>query len=274
MVVYADVLFITNLLINYLIIYTAARALGRVSYIRIIIAAIIASVYSVIVFYLNLTAPGSIAANVICAALTVKIAFAHKSYRQFIGHYLLFYLISFAYGGAVFGLFLLGGGGLTGSIIRNNVFYFNISLFKLILLATICCALIQLGSYIYKRRQLFKKLNIDFTVCYLGKQIALTGFVDTGNTLREPLSGKSVIVVEEEYVRDLFSYDEASRVRFIPYSALGTDSGIMTGFVPDYVKIGDEIIDDVIIGIYNKKLTEDRSYNALLSAEFHRKEWG
>lgn len=73
-----------------------------------------------------------------------------------------------------------------------------------------------------------------------GKQISLTALVDTGNTLRDPLTGQSVLVVggdvaqqlgiSREILRDPISALLAGKVagaRLIPYRAVGQSGGML-----------------------------------------------
>ncbi len=73
-----------------------------------------------------------------------------------------------------------------------------------------------------------------------GKQISLTALVDTGNTLRDPITGQSVLVVggdvaqqlgiSREILRDPISALLAGKVagaRLIPYRAVGQSGGML-----------------------------------------------
>ena len=55
--------------------------------------------------------------------------------------------------------------------------------------------------------------------------------------------------------------------KFIPFSSLGNENGMLVGFKPDYIKIyGEEenVRTDVIIGIYDGKLTKTNKYTSLV----------
>ena len=59
-----------------------------------------------------------------------------------------------------------------------------------------------------------------------------------------------------------------SKLKIIPFSSLGKQNGMLLGIRADGLKIeGEENIkkvDKVIIGIYNKKLSKNKDYHALL----------
>ena len=57
------------------------------------------------------------------------------------------------------------------------------------------------------------------------------------------------------------------KIKIIPFSSLGNDNGLLIGFKPDYIKIYNEeeiVRDDVIIGVYNGKLTKNNLYTSLI----------
>ncbi len=115
--------------------------------------------------------------------------------------------------------------------------------------------------------------------------------MDTGNSLVDPLTLKPVIVAEYKMLKSLFSEDvrlsldqlesqnltwimsdivqKGVPARLIPFSSLGKSNGMLIGFVPDKAEIHDNcgvrVLDKCVVGIYNKQLSKDRSYGALLN---------
>lgn len=121
------------------------------------------------------------------------------------------------------------------------------------------------------------------------KKIYLRGMIDTGNFLKDPISKKPVIVVEKEALygkidkklldnlegfisKDNIDIDEnITRIRLIPFNSLGRENGILTGIKVDYVVINYDFQDiytgDVIMGIYDGKLSKTNKYTALIGLE-------
>ena len=138
---------------------------------------------------------------------------------------------------------------------------------------------------------------------FLGeKSIMVKAFLDSGNLLKDPISNYPVIVVEQKELEKLIpketlnyisktiggdaklknntkeiegqkQFNEKtnyylSRIRMIPFMSLGKENGMLTGIRFDMARIEtDEIIkekNNIIVGIYNKKLTKDNKYNALI----------
>ena len=118
--------------------------------------------------------------------------------------------------------------------------------------------------------------------------------IDTGNLLKEPISKCDVIIVEKESLTEIVSQDvlkdidiilngkwidstdiHSYKFKLIPFSSLGNDNGLLIGFKPDYIKIyGEEecIRDDVLVGIYNGKLSKSNLYTSLIGLDILNKE--
>lgn len=105
-----------------------------------------------------------------------------------------------------------------------------------------------------------RKGLIPLTVTYGGKTVCLTALMDTGNALRDPISGKRVIVVDQDVAMELLGLGrqalelplqtlEAEKIpglRLIPYHSIGCPSGMLLGLKMDEVKIGGETVDQII----------------------------
>jgi stage II sporulation protein GA (sporulation sigma-E factor processing peptidase) len=85
-------------------------------------------------------------------------------------------------------------------------------------------------------------------------------------------------IFEQNYENDLNSVTATisssnwfSRFRLIPFTSLGKENGMLLGFRPDYIEIGaadgKKDIRDVIIGIYNRTLSANDQYRALMNPE-------
>ena len=60
-------------------------------------------------------------------------------------------------------------------------------------------------------------------------------------------------------------------LRLIPFRSIGNSSGLLLGFKPDYLRISlnseKEILENIIVGIYNGELNNDLEYKGLLHYE-------
>ncbi len=81
------------------------------------------------------------------------------------------------------------------------------------------------------------------------KQITVQGMVDTGNSLREPISGKPVSVAEEDVLKELFQ-NEFPPGRVIPYRAVGTKQGFLMGYLLQEVRVRSEVSELICRDVY------------------------
>jgi stage II sporulation protein GA (sporulation sigma-E factor processing peptidase) len=120
----------------------------------------------------------------------------------------------------------------------------------------------ELGWGIVHERIINSLYRVPIEISCDGQQIKLTALVDTGNQLKDPINRQPVIIVDmkalhgvlpPELTEILLSLDEGdpsaldrlsavkawqTRLRLIPFSSIGKNSGLLMGFRADEVKIG------------------------------------
>ncbi|MEG0664454.1 MAG: sigma-E processing peptidase SpoIIGA [Clostridia bacterium] len=139
----------------------------------------------------------------------------------------------------------------------------------------------------FNEKTLNKKLIYNVIIKKNKRQISLKGYIDTGNTLCDIMTGKSVILCEFEKVKILFddnlkdcfekdnclSFEKLDEkiikkwgIRFIPFCDY-SGNGILTAFTPDKVIINYEnkkiTFEDVLVGIRLKSF--EKQYSVLLN---------
>ena len=142
------------------------------------------------------------------------------------------------------------------------------------------------------KKDMFCKIKIKLN----GKEKILNAIVDTGNMLKEPLTGNPVVVIEKTSLYDLMpkeilnntesilggdfekipddiTKEYISRLKIIPFSSLGKQNGMIIGIKPEKITVINEEVeeekDNAIIGIYNKSLTKRGEYNALIGIDLY-----
>lgn len=116
--------------------------------------------------------------------------------------------------------------------------------------------------------------------------------IDTGNELRDPLTGEPVVIVEYDALSAIIPIDIRSafesgvdspyeiisripdsspwlrRIRLIPFRSIGNDNGMLIGLKPTRIEIIEEdlnlSITNVVIGIHQRRLSNKGDYQALL----------
>ena len=104
-------------------------------------------------------------------------------------------------------------------------------------------------------------------------EIELDALFDTGNSLREPISGRPVLVVEEESFHKLLGAKKPEKLKIIPYRSVGKENGIMEGYeIPEIIIKGRE--EDlrcrkVIVGISKNKVSASGKYQMILHPDLY-----
>lgn len=291
---YADVLLLENFIINFFILMiTSKLSKMKSKSINLIIGALVGALYIIVIFFPSLKMFFTLSMKIAVSVLMIIIAFTPEKFRDFFRVLSVFYIISFAFGGAAFFLFFITGKGL----VINGVFYIKDYPLSMLITAFAFAYLLLTFCFGYIQDKLLnEKLIYEITISFKGRIINTNAILDTGNSLKEPISNFPVIVVEYDVLKDVLpeslsevfkssgaeiNFDKLSnlpgdadwqvRIRLIPYSSLGKQNGMLIGIKPDIVKLkGKKFsreISDVIIGIYNSSISKDGKYRALLYPE-------
>lgn len=186
--VYVDVLFAVNLMLDYLLLVLTAR-LGGVyrSRWRLLLAACAGALAAVVLYFPELPLwLGLLARTALCAGVTA-LAFGVER-----GHYLrlcgLFCVCTFALAGGVWALALLGG----SAFVRNGVVCIDLPL--RLLLATAVAVWALLGICGGTRLRLSKG-TAKLTIALGNRSMAVRALQDSGNLLNDPVTGKRVALL-------------------------------------------------------------------------------
>lgn len=101
-----------------------------------------------------------------------------------------------------------------------------------------------------------------------GRSVQVEGLVDTGNSLREPISGRPVAVLERSVWEELYPGETPPGMRVIPYHSVGKPAGILSGYPMKSIEVELGGIrrrcEDVYIAIWQERLSETGAYGILL----------
>ncbi|MBR5369784.1 MAG: sigma-E processing peptidase SpoIIGA [Bacilli bacterium] len=218
MKVYIEEVFILNFLLDFMILYGTKRILKRNNkLIRVVIGSIIGS-FTTFLLFININSFILLILKLLISIILIIIVFG---FRNIIKNIIYFYLLSIIIGGSAYLLNI------------NNVFFLIISSFIVI-------------SILIKEFLSYKETFINkylVTIIINKKKYLLEGFIDTGNRLVDPISKKSIVLVNLNIDSDRFIY--------VPYKALNCN-GIIKCIKPDKVLINDHVF-DCLIGISKDK---------------------
>ena len=293
MTVYIDVVLIENLIMNYIIIFATGIILKiKMKQIRIILGSLIGAIYTIIAYVSNLRIYSNFILKFILSIIIVYVSFNPQTQKQLWKSLLIFYLTSLVFGGAAFAIIYVVR---PQEILRNNQLIFGTTSMKVILFSAILAFIVIILAFKIVKNKISKKdMFCDIEVKINEEIIKTKAMLDTGNLLKEPITNKPVIVIEHTLLYDCipkqilnnieqilggdFSNvpeeireEYISKLKFIPFSSLGKQNGMLIGINAKYIKIKSEenenINENVIVGIYNKSLTKRGEYRALIGIE-------
>ncbi len=290
MTIYLDIILCENLLMNYIILfatYVIIKPKTKHPQIRMILSSLLGSIYAIIVYLNILSIYTNLLAKITLSVVMVYIAFAPPNVKQLLKQILIFYLVSFIFGGCTFALiYFLKPENVE---MKNGVFVGMYPIRVGLIAGVIAFIITQIAFKINKSKLNNKNTFIEIELYNKNKMTKARALLDSGNMLKEPISQKPVIVVEKttlskiipeevlNYIEKIVGGDDQeknemqeylSKIRMVPFMSLGKENGMLIGIRLDKIKINTEDIrlekENIIAGIYEKKLTKDNKYNALI----------
>ncbi len=252
MTVYLDLVMVLNFLVDFLLLIAANRLCGfRTSALNAVIAALLGAVYAG-----GCLMPGfSFLANglwrIVSLAGMCIVAFGLK--RSALRRSAVFCLLSMSLGGIALVMNSNGFWGIVGSAAG----------------ITLLCLVGFHGS-------IPNHVTEDIILVFRGKRRVLRALLDTGNLLKDPISGESVTVVDGEIGAELLGIPKDAllspvsaveaypefKLRLIPYRTVGQPGGMLLGLRMDSVYIGKKQAGN-LVAFAPQKLESTGKYQAL-----------
>lgn len=293
MTIYLDVVIVENLIMDAIIIYATAIVLKvKIRHLRIIISSLIGAIYSVLSYISDLEVYNNLFLKIFLSIVMVYIAFSPQNIKTLMKQILIFYLTSFLFGGVAFALIYVIK---PQEILMKNGLFLGMYPLKTVFLGAIVATAILITAFKVVKSNITKKdMMCNVSIELNNKTVNIKTMIDTGNMLKEPISGLPVIVVENTALYELIpkeildNLDDIlggdfqkipdnikstyiAKLKWIPYSSLGKQNGMLVGIKADKATVekDDQVIehDNVIVGIYNKSLTKRGEYRGLIGVE-------
>lgn len=252
MEIYLDVVIVLNFLVDLLLLMGTNRLAGfSQNAKRAALAAAIGGGYAAVCLVPKFAFLGGIVGRLSCLALMAFVAFGRG--KGAVRRGILFIFLSMALGGIALGL---GNGGF-GAIVLGA------------LGVAILCVLGFCGRV---GQEKYAQVDIRLS----NRRLRLTALLDTGNTLRDPVSGTPVLVVDAASAAQLLDLSAAElsdpvgtlarrrnhRLRLIPYHAVGKNAGFLLATNADELLI-DGRKESMIIAFAPQQLGQGKAYQAL-----------
>ena len=298
MVVYLDLIFLTNLCFDTAIVMMTAKLRGlKLSRKRTALAVLLGASYVLLMFQPAFALLYTVVAKLIFSLFVVYVAFGFGSLQMYIRTVGVFYLVHFAAAGAVFAVhfFLLSSGDVMNRLLLqpSGSIAFAIDSGLWLSVPVFFLALLFLRSvFVSKGREDALAAQLASVQVTIGDVVvSCNGMIDTGNRLYDPISRAPVLVMElalwQQYLPrgwmpyikgnevDRLFADEAyesfqwgDRLRLIPYRGVNASSRFMLAIKPDNVIInsGDDTVETskVLVAIDGGTLAAGGAYQAII----------
>ncbi len=258
-VIYADILLVINLSVDYLLLFAVSRIAGA-GFVRIkgFLAAVIGALYSLVIFF-ELPETVLVLTQIAFVLTMIFVAFGKRKITEFLRLTVIFYICSFVFSG-----FMV----LINSMSKNKPFYvstgilyFEFSAFQIVISAGAAFIITEILRRLFRHGEAENCILVK--ILYNGNTAVLKGFVDTGNSLAEPFSGSPVAVVSSESILNILTPKMLSamenktlstdfKYRIVPCNTV-SGSVLIPAFRPDSVTVvnetGEYEAEDIMIGI-------------------------
>lgn len=240
--IYLDLIYIVNLMFDFLILFFVSYFLKRIVKIyRIFLGALVGS-FSVVFLFLPLSNISLLLLKLLTSVLMILTTFGYKNEEYFKKNFIYLYIISIIMGGILYFLtltFKYKNSGITDNLSLNFIILLIIG---------------PILTYMYlKKEKNYKntyslihkiEINIDNHI------YTYNAYLDTGNKLCDPYKKRPILLVYDKKLK--FGYEDSI---LVPYKTLEHD-GILKCKKINCLKIDDkEIKSNILVGISNKKFS-------------------
>lgn len=246
MIVYLDLVFLINLIMDFYILSGVKFLLKLQTKIYRIILGSLAGSLSIILLFFKLNTLEFNLYKILISLLMIYITFGKN---KFFNKLFYLYIISIVLGGSLYLINDSLGYKVDSFIFINNGYSINIIILLLI-------SPIIIFLYIKEFMSFKRKVNTIYNVIIKlkNKTINIEGFLDTGNKLIDPYFKRPIILLNKKYI-NVTKYN----VIYVPFSSLN-NNGLLKCIIPEYILIDNKKYDKCLIGI-----SENLKYDCILN---------
>ena len=266
MVIYGEYLFIENMLTGLFILYFTAKVVGEpIRLWRMVAGGIACGIYAFVLFT---TIHGilSLVGKTLFSIGMVVVAFGRGSCLRILKNGLIFLAVTVLYGGVA--IAILTSFGWTGVTAAAGVYLPPISYLTITAVAAGSAWILMVLLCILREKRMENRVITSVGITLCGKTWALKGFIDSGNCLKEPLTGRPVCIVRQTLMDELLAVIERPELRYtvIPYHGVGIEKSLLEGYRIDQMIVGGKVLQSPILAVCKEEcfLQEAKDIQILL----------
>ncbi|MBE7024319.1 MAG: hypothetical protein E7412_07650 [Ruminococcaceae bacterium] len=281
-VVYLDMLFLLNLLMDSVILYLTAVFLHKkLSLLRMLCVSSFGALYSCVMFFPQISFLYSILFKSIFLTLVAYLAFPTKVPLELLKNALVLRVVNFVFGGIMFSIiFTTRFGTVLGSVVSNGEIYLNIKPSALFLSTVFSYIIMYAVSVVKFSKEIESKDIVEVAVIFGNNTLRTKALCDTGCNLTDPISGNPAVVISPDAAKKLFPEqilkeldsgripkDYITKYRLLPVSTVENDISTLHGFIPDRLFVDNCEVFHSIIALSKTNLHIQSDITALLNPD-------
>lgn len=283
-VVYLDALFLLNGIMDYLLLLCSARLAGEELHRgRMVAGGVIGGIYAVTTVLPQMRFLIHPVCKIGSAVLMVVVGLGKS--RRLLRQCVIFFALACAFGGGILAISLFGGQEMS---VGGGVIYSGMDIKMVLLSGAGCYAILTLVLSRVGRHTAQSGELVQTKLRIYDRETTFISLIDTGNTLADPVSGRSVMVADAERVQMLFPAEHTpsredllapaqalgrlnsgawrGRFRLLPYRAVGVDCGLLLAVRMDRVCVNGEDLGSMLVALSPTPVSDGGGYRALLGS--------
>ena len=278
MVIYLEYLFLENFLTGGLLLLLTSKLAGHSpSRIRLILGSVISGIGGFTIF-IPVAGFGGAVIRLAAAVLICTVVFAGGGSEsgikpaKIVKLTLIFLALTFLSGGAAMAFTLWRQ---IPAVSGNGALYLEpLTYGTLICLAVPAFGMTYIFVKLVRKRQMESITKGKVCLTIKGKVYSFEALADSGNSLREPLTGRPAALIDRKGAAKLSFRPEdaetgrdetmADRLVVIPYKAVGTEKGILKGIRTDSITFREKEMKGAVLAFYDGDFGD---FEVLLSRE-------
>lgn len=285
-VIYIDILFLINCIMDYMIFYVAIQIVGnKISYLRVLLGSIIAALtYCMIIYFPMLQKLPIYIYYLLVPVIPILYMFKPNSIKEFIKEFIICTMSAFVIGGGSFNFYYL----ISQLKIDTN----SIVLLP-ILVGGLICSITTFSFKWIRKMIILPRFSYEAVIYNTNKEESIEGIVDTGNCLYTLITHKPVSIIEYEKVKKLLEQNQIELIEaclregvietiskknssgmpvyIIPFKSLGCKEGVILGIEIEQIKLiknnYEQICNKCVIGICFEPIFKECNYQMLIHPE-------
>lgn len=252
---YIDVFFVVNFTMDYLLLIIIRKMMKcPVSYRRIAVGALLGAFLTCLIVILPIpyASVKFILFHSFVNVAMVITGLGIKDWREVIKAWLLLYVSGFLLGGVC---------QFFGRYVRIGSMFFILALAGYYAVSGIWSLL----TYLARQSQ----YKCQVVLCQGDRQCQVQALIDTGNCLKDGLTGQPVSIASRRVMKELCREENTGKIRYIPYHSIGKSKGVMPVMTLDGMYVcrqKKQWIEKPLMAVCEGEMTSDR-YEVILNPD-------